>query len=62
VASTGQPKAELLLTDQARAQLFRWSSRARSAHASRSRIVLGCRDGQSNSEVTADLSGEILGR
>jgi len=54
---SGRPKAELVLTDDERAQLERWSRRASSAQAlaSRSKIVLACAQGRSNSQVAADL-------
>lgn len=50
---TGRPKAVLELTDDEREQLVRWSRRARSAQALalRSRIVLGCAEGLSNTAV-----------
>jgi transposase len=54
---SGRPKAELVLTDDERAQLERWSRRASSAQALalRSKIVLACAQGRSNSQVAADL-------
>jgi transposase len=54
---TGRPKAVLVLSDGEREQLVRWSRRARSAQslALRSRIVLACGDGLSNTEVAARL-------
>ena len=54
----GRPKAELMLTDAERAQLTRWSRRAKSAQALalRARIVLACAEpGRSNKQVAADL-------
>jgi transposase len=47
----------LVLTDEERATLTRWSRRAKSSQvlAMRSRIVLACADGLSNVEVAADL-------
>lgn len=50
MARTGRPKAELVLTDDEREQLGRWSRRAKSAQslALRSRIVLACADGLDN--------------
>jgi transposase len=52
---TGRPKAELVLTDQEREQLIRWSRRAKSAQALalRSRIVLACAEGVGNNTVAA---------
>jgi transposase len=58
VARTGRPKAELTLSEAERAQLLRWSRRAKSAQALalRSRIVLACAaPGASNKQVAADL-------
>ena len=57
MARTGRPKAELVLSDDERAQLVSWSRRAKSAQslALRSRIVLGCADGQDNKQVAARL-------
>ena len=55
MARSGRPKAELVLTDDERAQLVSWSRRAKSAQslALRSRIVLACADGQDNKQVAA---------
>jgi hypothetical protein len=52
---TGRPKVELVLTDDERAQLTRWSRRAKSSQALalRSRIVLACADGADNKTVAA---------
>jgi transposase len=52
---SGRPKAELVLTDDERDQLRRWSRRRSSAQALalRSRIVLGCADGLNNQQVAA---------
>src|SRR5437763_16264805 len=54
---TGRPKAELVLTEEERATLVRWSKRAKSAQALalRCRIVLACADGLSNVEVAQQL-------
>ncbi|HEY6749264.1 MAG TPA: IS630 family transposase [Mycobacteriales bacterium] len=54
---TGRPKAVLVLSEEEREQLERWSRRARSAQslALRSKIVLACGDGLSNTEVAARL-------
>src|ERR671932_1534069 len=54
---TGRPKAELVLTDEERETLTRWSRRASSAQALalRCRIVLACADGLSNVEVAQRL-------
>lgn len=54
----GRQKAELVLTDDEREQLTRWSRRASSAQALalRSRIVLACaRPGAVNKQVAAEL-------
>ncbi len=55
---TGRPKSELTLTQGERAQLVRWSRRAKSAQslALRSRIVLACADGNDNKTVAAQLN------
>jgi len=55
MARTGRPKTELVLSDDERAQLGRWARRAKSAQALalRSRIVLACADGESNTAVAA---------
>jgi transposase len=54
---SGRPKADLVLTDDERGQLERWSRRASSAQALalRSKIVLACAQGRSNSQVATDL-------
>jgi transposase len=54
---TGRPKAALVLTDEERETLRRWSRRAMSSQAlaSRSRIVLACAEGLSNLEVAERL-------
>jgi transposase len=53
MARTGRPKAELVLADEDREQLERWARRPKSAQAlaQRSRIVLACAEGQSNTAV-----------
>src|SRR2546429_5748188 len=58
MARTGRPKAELVLTDEERATLVRWSRRAKSSQALalRCRIVLACAEpGATNNQVAADL-------
>jgi transposase len=57
MARTGRPKAALVLADDEREQLLRWSRRARSAQslALRSKIVLACADGLDNTTVAARL-------
>ena len=57
MARTGRPKAELLLTDDEREQLVRWSGRRKSSQALalRCRIVLACADGADNKTVAAQL-------
>jgi len=58
IPRTGRPKTELIVSDEEREQLLRWSRRAKSAQALalRSRIVLGCGDGLDN-PVVAGLVG-----
>jgi transposase len=53
MARTGRPKALLELTEEERNELERWSRRAKSSQALalRSRIVLGCASGLSNTAV-----------
>jgi transposase len=54
---TGRPTTPLVLTEPEREQLLRWARRAKSAQALalRSKIVLGCADGGSNTAVAAGL-------
>ena len=56
MARTGRPKQVLELSDTEREQLVRWERRRKSSQALalRSRIVLGCAKGRSNTEVAAD--------
>ena len=58
MARTGRPKTELTLTDDERAQLVRWSRRAKSSQALalRSKIVLSCAKGMDSKDVAAQLS------
>jgi transposase len=57
MARRGRPSAELILTDEERETLTRWARRPTSAQrlALRSRIVLACAAGASNTEVAAQL-------
>src|SRR5512132_667096 len=57
MARTGRPKAPLILTDDERETLTRWSRRAKSSQALalRCRIVLACATGATNQQVAADL-------
>lgn len=58
MARTGRPpKAALVLTDEERATLVRWSRRAKSSQAlaQRCKIVLACANGTPNTQVAADL-------
>ena len=57
MARTGRPVAEVVLTDDERETLLRWSRRAKSSQALalRSRIVLGCAEGKANKQVAAEL-------
>ncbi|MEV6013909.1 IS630 family transposase [Streptomyces sp. NPDC051976] len=53
----GRPVAELVLSEDERATLVRWSRRAKSSQAlaQRCRIVLGCADGKTNRQVADEL-------
>ena len=53
----GRPKAPLVLTEEERSVLQRWSRRGRTAQslALRSKIVLGCAEGKSNQDVARQL-------
>jgi hypothetical protein len=55
MARTERPKAMLELNDEERDQLSRWARRAKSAQALalRSRIVLACAEGLSNTAVAS---------
>jgi transposase len=57
MARTGRPKAELVLSDDEREQLVRWSRRAKSSQALalRSKIVLACAEGVDNKTVANRL-------
>src|SRR5438309_780248 len=57
MARTGRPKTALVLSEEERATLLRWSNRAKSAQALalRCRIVLACAQGLNNKEVAAQL-------
>src|SRR3982074_1789072 len=61
MARTGRPKAELVLSDEERATLQRWSRRAKSSQALalRCRIVLACADGANNEKVAERLSCHV---
>src|SRR5690242_12039699 len=54
---TGRPTAPLVLSDEERATLVRWSRRARSAQvlAMRAKIILACGEGTSNTDVAKEL-------
>jgi transposase len=60
VARTGRPKAELILSDEERAELQRIARRAKSAQALalRARIVLACADGLTNKDAAARVGVE----
>ena len=60
MARTGRPKAELILSDEERAELQRISRRAKSAQALalRARIVLACADGLTNKDAGAKVGVE----
>src|SRR6187397_2036686 len=57
MARTGRPKAPLILTDDERQTLQRWSRRAKSSQALalRCKIVLACAEGQTNQAVADQL-------
>ena len=57
MARMGRTTAELVVTDEEREVLVRWSRRAKSSQAlaQRCRIVLGCAEGKTNQQVAADL-------
>ncbi len=57
MARTGRPTAPLVLTDEERATLTRWSRRAKSSQvlAMRSRIILACAEGAANTDVATAL-------
>jgi DNA-binding NarL/FixJ family response regulator len=57
MAGRGRPKAELVLSDEERDTLVRWSRRAKTAQALvlRCRIVLACADGLTNGQVAEQL-------
>jgi len=57
MATAGRPKAELVLTDEERAELTRWARRAKTAQvlALRARIVLACGQGKANRQVAEEL-------
>src|SRR5689334_9647360 len=63
---SGRPRAELVLTDEERAQLTRWARRAKSAQALalRSKIVLRAADGVANTVVAAEfgVSAVMVGK
>jgi transposase len=62
MASRGRPRADLVLTDDERETLERWSRRAKSAQALalRCRIVLACADGLSNVDVAVRVGATRL--
>lgn len=57
MAKMGRPMAELVLSEDERATLVRWSRRSKSSQAlaQRCRIVLGCADGKTNRQVADEL-------
>ena len=63
---TGRPKKPLEITDEAREKLSMIARRPKSAQAMamRARIVLGCEQGMSNSEVARKLrvTGATVGK
>jgi transposase len=57
MAERGRPKTPLVLTDEERETLVRWSRRRKSAQslALRARIVLACAEGKTNKAVAEEL-------
>ena len=57
MARTGRPKAVLELSDEERVTLAQWARRPKTAQALalRSRIVLACAQGASNTQVAGEL-------
>ncbi|MGW6413510.1 IS630 family transposase, partial [Streptomyces vinaceus] len=57
MAKMGRPMGEVVLSEDERATLVRWSRRAKSSQAlaQRCRIVLGCADGRTNRQVADEL-------
>src|SRR6266545_162413 len=64
MAERGRPKVPLVLTDEERETLVRWSRRAKSSQALalRCRIVLACAQGTTNQTVTKWRARFITGR
>src|SRR5688500_17791463 len=58
MARTGRPTAELVLSDDEREMLQRWSRRPKSAQAveRRAKIALACAEGGTNEAVAAEFS------
>src|SRR5664280_2324990 len=57
MSRTGRPKPVLVLSEQEREQLLRWSRRRKSSQALalRSRVVLACAEGADNKTVAGEL-------
>jgi transposase len=57
MARTGRPKAQLVLSDEERQMLARWSRRRKTSQALalRARVVLACAEGASNKDVAVSL-------
>jgi transposase len=57
MAERGRPKAPLVLTDEERQTLQRWTRRPKTAQALalRAKIVLACADGATNQQVAEQL-------
>src|SRR6266536_2564808 len=62
MAERGRPKVPLVLTDEERETLVRWSRRAKSSQALalRCRIVLACAQGTTNKAVTDELVEAVV--
>ena len=55
MAERGRPKAPLVLTEEERQTLQRWSRRSKTAQALRCKIMLACAEGQTNQAVAEQL-------
>src|ERR671923_152073 len=63
MARTGRPRAELILSETERATLTRWARRAKTSQALalRSKIVLACAAGATNTDLDV-ATGKIIGQ
>jgi hypothetical protein len=62
MARRGRPTVTITLTDEERDTLMRWTRRHSSAQAlaARCRLVLGCADGLTNTEVAAAAKTALI--